>query len=180
MLQLGQRTFTHNTAGVPIIVACTIEDSVNGLVGGEAYMGGLVKEKGRAHVRDHADTAHSLVEMYVSPRAYSFHFSPQASPTRHRSRWPFNFLPICAPCVICISNPFPQRHTRRYRSTSAQPIPFRSQAEYTRRRPHRRASGLRAGMVGARSWCCATTSTRKCGVRHGGIDSDSDSGAGKM
>ena len=42
MLQLGQRTFTHNTAGVPIIVACTIEDLINGLVGGEAFLGWVV------------------------------------------------------------------------------------------------------------------------------------------
>ena len=31
--------FTHNTAGVPIIIACTIEDSINGLVSGEAFLG---------------------------------------------------------------------------------------------------------------------------------------------
>ena len=34
MLQLGQRTFTHNTAGVPIIVACAKEYSIEGLVSG--------------------------------------------------------------------------------------------------------------------------------------------------
>ena len=42
MLQLGQRTFTHNTAVVPIIVACTIEDSINDLVGCEAFLGWVV------------------------------------------------------------------------------------------------------------------------------------------
>ena len=42
MLQLGQRTFTHNTAVVPIIVACIIEDSINDLVGCEAFLGWVV------------------------------------------------------------------------------------------------------------------------------------------
>ena len=45
MLQLGQQTFTHNTAGLPFIVACTTEDSIHGLVGGEESLGwvGMVK-----------------------------------------------------------------------------------------------------------------------------------------
>ena len=43
MIQLDQRTFTHNTAVVvPIIVACTIEDSINNLVGCEAFLGWVV------------------------------------------------------------------------------------------------------------------------------------------
>ena len=47
VLQLNQRTFTHNTTGVPIIVACTEEDPIDGLVVGNGVsgMGGMVKGK---------------------------------------------------------------------------------------------------------------------------------------
>ena len=50
MLPLGQGTFTHNTAGVPIIVACTkadlIDDNTDLVGAGASGMGGMVKGKG--------------------------------------------------------------------------------------------------------------------------------------
>lgn len=50
MLPLGPGTLTHNTAGVPIIVACTkadlIDDTSDGLGPGTGGMGGMVKGKG--------------------------------------------------------------------------------------------------------------------------------------
>ena len=50
LLPLGPGTLTHNTAGVPIIVACTkadlIDESTDGLGPGASGMGGMVKGKG--------------------------------------------------------------------------------------------------------------------------------------
>jgi hypothetical protein len=50
ILPLGQGTFTHNTAGVPIIVACTkadlIDDNTDLVGAGASGMGGMVKGKG--------------------------------------------------------------------------------------------------------------------------------------
>jgi Dynein light intermediate chain (DLIC) len=50
ILPLGPGTFTHNVAGVPIVVACTkadLIDDTNDLVGaGSSGMGGMVKGKG--------------------------------------------------------------------------------------------------------------------------------------
>lgn len=50
LLPLGAGTLTHNTAGVPIIVACTkadlIDDTGDGLGPGAGGMGGMVKGKG--------------------------------------------------------------------------------------------------------------------------------------
>ncbi|KIP12896.1 hypothetical protein PHLGIDRAFT_61144 [Phlebiopsis gigantea 11061_1 CR5-6] len=50
LLPLGSGTLTHNTAGVPIIVACTkadlIDDTTDGLGPGAGGMGGMVKGKG--------------------------------------------------------------------------------------------------------------------------------------
>ena len=50
LLPLGQGTLTHNTAGVPIIVACTKADLIdegNDVIGaGTSGMGGMVKGKG--------------------------------------------------------------------------------------------------------------------------------------
>ncbi|GBE79865.1 DLIC-domain-containing protein [Sparassis latifolia] len=50
LLPLGPGTFTHNTAGVPIIVACTKADLIDGtddMIGaGTSGMGGMVKGKG--------------------------------------------------------------------------------------------------------------------------------------
>jgi dynein light intermediate chain 1 len=50
ILPLGPGTFTHNAAGVPIIVVCTKADLIddnNDLVGaGTSGMGGMVKGKG--------------------------------------------------------------------------------------------------------------------------------------
>ena len=62
-----------------VIVACIKKYSIDGLIGGYGVsrMGGLVKGR--------EDTAPKLLEMCVPHRTYSFHFSPQASPTRHSS-----------------------------------------------------------------------------------------------
>ncbi|KAH9036025.1 dynein light intermediate chain-domain-containing protein [Lactarius deliciosus] len=50
ILPLGPGTFTHNTAGVPIIVACTkadlIDDNTDLVGAGASGMGGMVKGKG--------------------------------------------------------------------------------------------------------------------------------------
>ncbi|THH19895.1 hypothetical protein EW146_g1335 [Bondarzewia mesenterica] len=49
ILPLGPGTFTHNSAGVPIIVTCTKADLIdenNDLVAGASGMGGMVKGKG--------------------------------------------------------------------------------------------------------------------------------------
>lgn len=49
VLPLGQGTFTHNTAGVPIAVVCTKADLIDEgreAVGGASSMGGLVRGKG--------------------------------------------------------------------------------------------------------------------------------------
>ena len=50
ILPFGPRTFTHSTAGVPIIVACAeagLTDDSTGLVGaGTSGTGGMVKGKG--------------------------------------------------------------------------------------------------------------------------------------
>ena len=59
MLQLGQGTFTHNTAGVPIIVVCAREYSIEGLVGGNG-----VSRMGRM-VKGREDTENNLLETCV-------------------------------------------------------------------------------------------------------------------
>jgi dynein light intermediate chain 1 len=49
LLPLGSGTFTHNSAGVPIIVACTKADLIddgNDMVAGTSGMGSMVKGKG--------------------------------------------------------------------------------------------------------------------------------------
>jgi dynein light intermediate chain 1 len=49
LLPLGSGTFTHNLAGVPIIVACTKADMIddgNDMVAGTSGMGSMVKGKG--------------------------------------------------------------------------------------------------------------------------------------
>jgi dynein light intermediate chain 1, cytosolic len=49
LLPLGPGTFTHNSSGVPIIVACTKADLIdesNDLAAGPSGMGGMVKGKG--------------------------------------------------------------------------------------------------------------------------------------
>lgn len=49
ILPLGPGTFTHNTAGVPIIVACTKADLIDDgtdMVAGASGMGSMVKGKG--------------------------------------------------------------------------------------------------------------------------------------
>jgi hypothetical protein len=49
VLPLGPGTFTHNTSGIPIIVACTKADLIDedaDLVAGASGMGGMVKGKG--------------------------------------------------------------------------------------------------------------------------------------
>ncbi|KAF8165637.1 dynein 1 light intermediate chain [Crassisporium funariophilum] len=49
LLPLGQGTFTHNSAGVPIIVACTKADLIddgNDMAAGTSGMGSMVKGKG--------------------------------------------------------------------------------------------------------------------------------------
>ncbi|PCH40824.1 hypothetical protein WOLCODRAFT_137024 [Wolfiporia cocos MD-104 SS10] len=49
VLPLGPGTLTHNTGGVPIIVACTKADQIddnNGIGAGPSGMGGMVKGKG--------------------------------------------------------------------------------------------------------------------------------------
>ena len=49
LLPLGQGTLTHNSAGVPIIVACTKADLIdegNDMVAGASGMGSMVKGKG--------------------------------------------------------------------------------------------------------------------------------------
>lgn len=49
LLPLGPGTFTHNTAGIPIIITCTKADLIDegsDLVAGSSGMGGMVKGKG--------------------------------------------------------------------------------------------------------------------------------------
>jgi len=49
LLPLGPGTFTHNSAGIPIIVACTKADLIddgNDMVAGASGMGSMVKGKG--------------------------------------------------------------------------------------------------------------------------------------
>ncbi|CAA7260130.1 unnamed protein product [Cyclocybe aegerita] len=49
LLPLGQGSFTHNSSGIPIIVACTKADLIdegNDMVAGASGMGGMVKGKG--------------------------------------------------------------------------------------------------------------------------------------
>jgi dynein light intermediate chain 1, cytosolic len=49
LLPLGSGSFTHNSAGVPIIVACTKADLIddgNDMVAGTSGMGSMVKGKG--------------------------------------------------------------------------------------------------------------------------------------
>lgn len=49
ILPLGPGTFTHNSAGVPIIVACTKADLIddgNDMAAGASGMGSMVKGKG--------------------------------------------------------------------------------------------------------------------------------------
>ena len=49
LLPLGSGSFTHNSAGVPIIVACTKADMIddsNDMVAGTSGMGSMVKGKG--------------------------------------------------------------------------------------------------------------------------------------
>lgn len=65
--------------------------------------------------------------------------------------------PIRAPCPICTSSPFPRRRPRQHCSTSAQPIPIRPQAKYTRPRPYRRAGWL--GQLGKN---CGVTRWFRC------------------
>ena len=88
---------------------------------GVSGMGGMMK--GRMHVRDHADTTHSLLEMYVSPRAYSFHFSPQAYPTRRRSLWPLTSCQY-ALHVLFISTPSPNGTLDDTAAPACNPYPF--------------------------------------------------------
>jgi dynein light intermediate chain 1 len=58
VLLLSPGTFTHSTAGVPIIVACTKADIINDTMAlGASGMGGMVKGKGGGggtHRRYHA------------------------------------------------------------------------------------------------------------------------------
>ena len=134
-------------------------------------MGGMVKGKGRTHVRDHADTAHSLLEMYVSPRAYSVHFSPQTYPTPLQPMT-LNDLRQYAHRVLFVSpapsldstldntaaparNPFPFVHKPNIIDGDRIVVPAgcrlgrlgpdrgvaRRQVEYTRQRPHLCAAG---------------------------------------
>ena len=52
---LGPETFTHNTAIIPIIIACTKAGIIDGLVGaGASAMGGIVKWK-RVKWEEHAN-----------------------------------------------------------------------------------------------------------------------------
>ena len=63
MLRLGQGTFTHNTAGVPTIVACAKADLIDhntDLVGAVVFGTGMVKGKGGESVE--CTAAHDCVK----------------------------------------------------------------------------------------------------------------------
>ncbi|KAI0065700.1 hypothetical protein BV25DRAFT_1879543 [Artomyces pyxidatus] len=124
ILPLGPGTFTHNTAGVPIIVACTKADLIdenNDLVGaGASGMGGMVKGKG-GEWEERTDGIMQIMRticlkygaslFYTTPqpatlqvlRQYALHllFIPPAPPP--------GVLPSNEP-VAPVRNPFPFQH----------------------------------------------------------------------
>ena len=78
---LGPGTFTHNTAGVPIIVMCSkanpIDDNPDLVGAGASGIGeGEERRKWGAHIRDHPNTAFNLFKVgvdvnYKLPPSYS-------------------------------------------------------------------------------------------------------------
>ena len=154
ILPLGQGTFTHNTAGVPIIVACTkadlIDDNTDLVGAGASGMGGMVKGKG-GEWEERTDGIMQILRTICLKCACHF-FIRFSFSWRGRRRKPLLHdsaaddtqrpAPIHAPCPICTPSAFPRRRARQHCGTSAQPIPVRPQTEYPRPRPHRRASRL--------------------------------------
>ena len=131
MLPLGQGTFTHNTAGVPIIVACTkadlIDDNTDLVGAGASGMGGMVKGKG-GEWEERTDGIMHILRTICLKCACHF-FIPFSFSWRVQRRKPLlhdtatdntqRLAPIRAPCPICTPSPFPRRRVRQHCSTSA-------------------------------------------------------------
>jgi hypothetical protein len=180
ILPLGPGTFTHNTAGVPIIVACTkadlIDDNTDLVGAGASGMGGMVKGKG-GEWEERTDGIMQILRTICLKCAYHFKFflhsflilmawqTAQASFTPRRSQRHSTY------CVNTCCTPYlyPRLLPLTARSTA-----LRHQCETHSRsctsRIHSTATAslyLRDGTVGERSWFYATVSTRKRGARHG-------------
>jgi hypothetical protein len=98
ILPLGLKS-THNTAGVPIIIASTkahlIDDNIDLVVAGAPGMGGMVKARrmGGTHRWDRADPAYNLLIMCVSLRILH---STSRSQRAADNASPFFTTPSCA------------------------------------------------------------------------------------
>ncbi|TFY82754.1 hypothetical protein EWM64_g1248 [Hericium alpestre] len=124
ILPLGPGTFTHNTAGVPIIVTCTKADLIdenNDIVGaGTSGMGGMVKGKGGEWEERTDGIMQVLRTICLKYGAGLFYTTPQPTTLQVLRQYALHvlFLPL-APSpglssptepVAPIRNPFPFQH----------------------------------------------------------------------
>ena len=106
MLQLCQRTFTHNMAVVvPIIVARSIKDSINDLVGCEAFLGWVVWGRGREGRTYAIMQIMHTVCLKCTCHSVPTHFTSHHNPILHGTAADDTQrpAPIRAPCPICVS-----------------------------------------------------------------------------
>ena len=180
ILPLGPGMFTHNAAGVPIVVVCTkadLIDDTNDLVGaGSSGMGGMVKGKGDEwEERTDAimqilrtvclkctcpDDCNCFIFIYLAhlqmvPAFSTRHLNRRHSMSCASTRYmPFSYPPLQLPKALLKARP--HRRVTHFRSCISQ--------------THSTVTVLwsrQAGTAGERLQCCVMGLTRKRGARRG-------------
>ncbi|GJE84573.1 dynein 1 light intermediate chain [Phanerochaete sordida] len=122
LLPLGPGTLTHNTAGVPIIVACTkadhIDDTSDGLGPGASGMGGMVKGKG-GEWEERTDTVMQVLRTICLKHGAALFYTtplPQTLQVLRQYALHLLFMPpapspgLSTEAVAPVRNPFPFLH----------------------------------------------------------------------
>ena len=180
ILPLGPGTFTHNAAGVPVVVVCTkadLIDDTNDLVGaGSSGMGGMVKGKGDEW-EERTDAIMQILRTVClkctcpnNRRNSSFHLSGPlqmvlAFSTQHRNRRrsmsyasihciPFSYPPLQLPKTLLTARP--HRRATHFHSCTSQIHSTVTVSWFPQ-----------AGTAGERLQCYAMDLMRRRGARRG-------------
>ncbi|KAF7302019.1 Dynein 1 light intermediate chain [Mycena indigotica] len=127
LLPLGPGTLTHNTAGVPIIVACTKADLIDESgdpVGGASGMGGMVRGKGGEWEEQTDSIMQVLRTICLKYGAGLFYTTQQPATLQVLRQYALHMLfipPAPSPAVASgaeapapVRNPFPFTHKPNY------------------------------------------------------------------
>ena len=143
ILSLGSGTFTHDIAGIPIIIVCTPAVGDPAILLARAPVSWVVwfwegrRMKG-ADWRDHADAAYHLLRMCVSLHSLLILIARQTGKPLHATPQPAtrNVLRQYALHILFIHSILDGARA------SAEPVHIRSQTEYAPPRPHCHTRGM--------------------------------------